>query len=152
MWRRARYWILLVTLCAAATCPAAKRTCDQRAHSREAETSLDYLEFALRGLAAKGQWISASVPLTPAKGACCDTGGICGQDQDRWTHPTWQALGFTLDRAHYYSYEVQVQGETVTLRATADLDCNGVFGTFERQLTRTPTGLKVTTKLENQYE
>ena len=42
-WRRLRYVLLLIALCAIATCPAAKRSCTARTRSAEADQLLGYL-------------------------------------------------------------------------------------------------------------
>ncbi len=50
-----------------------------------------------------------------------------------WTHPTWTALNFSVDDAHAYSYQFEVNpdGQSFTARALGDLDCDGVYSTFE---------------------
>ncbi|MDQ3371084.1 MAG: hypothetical protein M3680_37170, partial [Myxococcota bacterium] len=42
-WRRLRYVLLLVSLCAIATCPTAKRSCTARTRAQEADDLLAYL-------------------------------------------------------------------------------------------------------------
>ena len=57
-----------------------------------------------------------------------------GPDRDAWSHPTWKALGFHLEKPTYYRYEfVSDSGPSAkfTARATGDLDCDGVRSTFE---------------------
>jgi hypothetical protein len=60
-------------------------------------------------------------------------GGQCATDATLWNHPTWQALNFSIDDPHYYSYEYEVVdgGEGYVVRAIGDLDCDGVVSTFE---------------------
>jgi type IV pilus assembly protein PilA len=76
---------------------------------------------------------------TPA-GRCCLTEGQKCIDDTRtwWTTPTWQALQFSLDDAHYYQYEYESTGSAhpgagsiFTARATGDLNCDGELSTFE---------------------
>jgi prepilin-type N-terminal cleavage/methylation domain-containing protein len=59
-----------------------------------------------------------------------------------WQTPTWQALGFAITDAHYYSYAYDSLGTNAqaafTARALGDLDGNGVFSTFERAGAVTP--------------
>jgi hypothetical protein len=76
---------------------------------------------------------SVSVGPTPPVGACCIQGGRCAPDPTLWDHPTWQALTFSIDDSHYYSYEYEVidGGEAYVVRAIGDLDCDGVVSTFE---------------------
>jgi type IV pilus assembly protein PilA len=56
-----------------------------------------------------------------------------------WSAGTWQALNFAVDDPHYYVYSYDSTGSGApgknskfTARANGDLDCNGVFSTFER--------------------
>jgi len=64
-----------------------------------------------------------------------------GYFQERWDHPVWHALNFGVDDPHYYWYEYDAVGvgadalnggSAFTARASADLNCNLVFSTFER--------------------
>lgn len=84
-----------------------------------------------------------SVGPTPPAGACCATGtGKCAPDPALWSHPAWQALQFSIEDAHYYSYQYEVLdgGKAFVARAIGDLDCDGVFSTFELEGTITKDG------------
>jgi hypothetical protein len=75
-----------------------------------------------------------SVGPTPPAGACCaGDGGKCAPDPALWSHPTWQALNFSIEDPHYYSYQYEVLdgGKAFVARAIGDLDCDGVYSTFE---------------------
>ncbi len=74
-----------------------------------------------------------SIGPTPPIGTCCAQGGQCAPDPAWWAHPTWQALGFVIMDPHYYSYQYQVadDGQSFTVRAIGDLDCDGNYATFE---------------------
>jgi hypothetical protein len=143
MWKKVRYIAILLTLCAFATCPAAKRSCDQQNHSREAGVSLTYLEQRLASMATQGKpWPTVSTPVTPARNACCEQGGKCGVEPVPWQHETWRTLQFAMDESHYFSYEyLALPDGTVTLRAIGDLDCDGTFATYERVVTRKAEGV-----------
>ena len=89
-----------------------------------------------------------SQPLTPApvngKHPCCspsahdaDGDERCDGNADLWNTPTWSALNMKLSSPHYFMYEFESNEKTgqnaqFTARAYADLDCDGVFSTFER--------------------
>jgi len=80
----------------------------------------------------------ATVSLTPG-GAFCGPRAEGGRWLPRgeiWEQPTWQALSFALTQHHFYAYEfisAGLDGEArFTTRAIGDLDCDGVFSTFER--------------------
>ncbi len=75
-----------------------------------------------------------STQLTPAR-RCCDSGendGRCPVNLGQWDSPTWQALNFSISEPHYYQYQFISDGQSFTARAIGDLDCDGVFSTFER--------------------
>jgi hypothetical protein len=71
----------------------------------------------------------------PALGGCCSTGGKCAPNPTLWSDAAWQALRFSMDDPHYYSYEYKTSGEganaTFSVDAYGDLNCNGVYSTFE---------------------
>ena len=52
-----------------------------------------------------------------------------------WEGEPWKTLGFALDEAHYYQYRVTRDGGGFVVEARGDLDCDGVFGRFSRQVT-----------------
>lgn len=56
-------------------------------------------------------------------------------DPETWrSSPAWQALGFVLDRPHYFQYAVTVtaDGRRFTAHAGADLDGDGLRSHFTR--------------------
>jgi prepilin-type N-terminal cleavage/methylation domain-containing protein len=75
---------------------------------------------------------------TPA-GSCCGFPGFkCPPDPSQWTSATWQALMFSVDDPHFFRYEYDSTGaagagagSNFTMRAVGDLDCDGVYSTFE---------------------
>ena len=72
-----------------------------------------------------------SIPVTPAAGSCCKlTDGVCPADGAEWEAPAWKELGFRPSGTLRYSYQVDVEGEKVTVTASADLDCDGTLSTY----------------------
>lgn len=71
-----------------------------------------------------------SVGPTPPLGTCCKDGGKCAVNEAYWKHPTWQALDFVMHDPHYYSYELKVDGDSYTVVAHGDLDCDGEYSQF----------------------
>lgn len=76
-----------------------------------------------------------STLVTPAR-RCCEfsTAGLCeGTD---WDTPTWRALGFSIDAPHRFRFQFISTGQgsdaRFTIRAHADLDCDGLESTFEK--------------------
>jgi prepilin-type N-terminal cleavage/methylation domain-containing protein len=85
-------------------------------------------------------WVDASgnktVDIQPGKGDCCDIpGDKCAPDPALWTGSHWNALKFSMDDPHYYSYSYvgSNTGTDSTFAATAygDLNCDTTYSTFE---------------------
>lgn len=92
-----------------------------------------------------------AVNVQPALGVCCAAAGQkCSADHTLWTDPTWQALKFSVDDPHYFSYEYHrntnggmgaapaalADGSTPSefyfADAHGDLNCDGtLYSTFE---------------------
>ena len=137
MWKKLRYVLVLVGLCALATCPSAVRAWHTRERAREAPQLLDVLADRVEAVwKARGRFPQEPAGPTPPLGACCDQGGECAVDAAQWQRGGWAALGFTIDDPNRYSYQVQLVdgGQAIVLRATGDLDCNGVSGVYEVRL------------------
>jgi type IV pilus assembly protein PilA len=73
----------------------------------------------------------------PAEGGCCGggTGDKCAPNPALWATPEWNALKFSMDDPHYYSYQYTSSGlgtdSEFLAAASGDLNCDGVFSTFE---------------------
>jgi hypothetical protein len=138
MWRRVRYVLLLVALCAIATCPAAKRSCTAKSRAQEAEDLLVYLaEKVTLSYLSTGHLPPGAAP-TP-RPSCCEQGGTCSPDPATWAAPGWTTLGFSIDNDYRYTYEYapDPSGTSATLRAVGDLDCDGKSSLYEVKLTIT---------------
>jgi len=135
-WRRLRYLLVLIALCAIATCPTARRSCTAKTRAAEADALLGYLADRVAAqVAATGR-----VPPTaagPTPGACCAQGGACPGDPAAWTAAGWRELGFSIDGAHRFSYQYTPDpgGLAATLRAVGDLDCDGAVSRVELGVT-----------------
>jgi len=82
--------------------------------------------------------------LTPIEASCCTGVGPdknnddrCDADPDLWTTLTWSALKFQISEEHYFRYAFDENGSKgkdaqFTAFATADLDCDGKYSTFQR--------------------
>jgi hypothetical protein len=132
-WRRLRYVLVLVALCAIATCPAAKRSCSARNHAREAEELLDYVADRVAAQVA----LTGAVPPLAAGPTPVPSGGACDADATAWSSPGWQQLGFSIDGSYRYTYQYlpDPSGASAVVRATGDLDCDGNGSLFELRLT-----------------
>ncbi len=80
------------------------------------------------------QFPEPSAGPTPPVGSCCKggEGGECAPSMALWSDEPWNALKFSMDDPHRYSYEYKVDnaGKTFTVSAYGDLDCDGTFSTF----------------------
>lgn len=122
---------------------------NRKAKTTEAVTNVKKLYDGARSyyeeeLSARGSLvpIAKQFPTTPAVstapslGACCAAAGKkCAPNPGLWTDASWQALKFSMDDPHYYSYTYIASGTDstahFTVRANGDLDCDGVYSTFE---------------------
>jgi len=72
---------------------------------------------------------------TPDTTCCSQTGHKCLPNPTAWNLPTWQALQFSVDMPHYYRYAYTSAGSgpgsSFHAQAYGDLNCNGVYSTFE---------------------
>lgn len=77
-----------------------------------------------------------STTITPFQDRCATGADKYAPDPKAWDQPGWLALNFALDDPHYYRYEYVSSGSgpgaAFTARAIGDLDCDGVYSTFER--------------------
>lgn len=88
----------------------------------------------------------AAQDVTPVEASCCSTNGLGGPDTDGddrcdpnsevWNEPTWAALTFQMNDAHYFVYAFDSTGSLDTAQFTAsafgNLDCDLVESTFQR--------------------
>lgn len=77
-------------------------------------------------------------PWTPERLCCASEGGKCQPDAHAWDAPTWKALNFSVNEPHYYQYRVVVEGSGkkagLGLEARGDLDCDGKFSLYRREV------------------
>ena len=135
-WRRVRYVLVLVALCAIATCPTAKRSCTARNEAREADQLLGYLADRITTIAHTiGKLPPTAAGPTPQP-TCCDRGGTCDPDATTFAEPGWTALNFSIDGTYRYTYSYipDPSGTSAIVRAVGDLDCDGNTSLYEIKL------------------
>jgi hypothetical protein len=138
-WRRLRYLLLLIALCAIATYPVAKRSCTAKTRAVEADELLGYLADRVAvHVATTGRVPPIAAGPTPAT-ACCERGGTCPADAAAWSAPGWRELEFSIDGAHRFAvqYAPDPSGLSALLRAVGDVFCDGAVQTVELRLTVT---------------
>jgi hypothetical protein len=126
-WRRLRYVLLLIALCAIATCPAAKRSCTAKTRATEADELLGYLADRVAAHVASTGRVPPTAAGPAPRPACCEQGGVCGPDAAAWTQPGWRELGFSIDGEHRFTYQYtpDPSGLAAALRAVGDVACEG---------------------------
>lgn len=70
---------------------------------------------------------------TPPLGTCCKGASkpTCAPDPALWAgDPVWEALEFSVDQPHYYSYEYKVSANGFSAAAYGDIDCDGEYSTY----------------------
>jgi hypothetical protein len=76
------------------------------------------------------------VATTPAGTPCDGPNQRYRPDPKAWEHPTWKALRFSMTEPHYYRYAFDSSGTGTSAQFTAhahgDLNCDGVWSTFEK--------------------
>lgn len=116
----------VIGMSAAIAVPAFLQYID-RAKQSEASAMLAQLEVLVTLYAIEHEALPPSAPLTPEDpSACCD--GCVGD----WSDEAWVALDFRPYGEHRYSYEYERHDDSsFTLRALADLACDGYVTGFE---------------------
>jgi type IV pilus assembly protein PilA len=80
------------------------------------------------------QFPDSTAGISPATTCCSATGRKCAPDVTNWTDPTWEAIDFRMEKAHYYRYQLESDNgaspKTFTVSAYGDLDCDGTESTF----------------------
>src|SRR5215831_18392784 len=101
-WRRLRYVLLLVALCAIATFPVARRSCIAKTRAAEADELLGYLvDRVAAHVAATGRVPPTAAGPTPET-SCCAHGETCPVDTASWAAPGWRELAFSIDSPHRF--------------------------------------------------
>jgi hypothetical protein len=146
MWRRIRYVLLLLALCAIATCPTAKRSCNAKIRAREAEHLIDVIADKVeQHVAVTGRVPATAAAKSPAV-PCCEQGGLCKPDPETWAAQGWKELEFSIDDPYRYQYEYtpDPSGQSAIVRAVGNLDCDQEPSLYELQLTVKGTSLERT--------
>jgi len=137
MWRKLRYVLSLIALCAIATCPAARRSCVAKNRAREADELLNVLaDKVAQHVATTGRVPATAAPLTPTP-SCCEQGGTCAPEAATWAAQGWRELQFSIDGPFRFSYEYapDPSGLSAIVRAVGQADCDGPPQTIEISLT-----------------
>lgn len=120
----------------------------KRAKSAEALENVERIRRAVEyyyetpRVDASGNVLPCAFPpateLTPPGSPCDEPDKRYPGDAAAWSAPGWKAADFALTEPHRYRYRIETTGTGKDARATVtavgDLDCDGVWSTFERVL------------------
>jgi Tfp pilus assembly major pilin PilA len=111
----------------------------RRSKTVEAMTNLRRLsDSAAAYLTSHKARFPKSTTWTPERLCCGGDAGKCQPDAHAWDAPTWKALDFSINEPHYYQYRVVVEGKgkstVLAIEARGDLDCDGKFSLFRREV------------------
>ncbi len=137
MWRKLRYVLGLVALCAIATCPTARRSCVAQNRMREADQLTDALaDRVAKHVALTGRVPPTPAPLTPVP-SCCEQGGTCAPETATWAGSGWRELEFSVDGPFRFAYEYapDPSGMSAIVRAVGQVDCDAPPQTIQISLT-----------------
>jgi hypothetical protein len=124
--------VLVVAMLAVAACKSAVDDYKTKAKATEAKLMLNKLSArAKMEFNTKQAFPKGSVPLTPAKACCSNPDHKCPANPADWANPIWQALEFQIDEPFVFQYSYESDGQTATIKAVGDLDCDGKTATYE---------------------
>jgi type IV pilus assembly protein PilA len=105
------------------------------------DSSVSY--FEAEHATSTGLPLAHQFPAAPATnphikpGSCCgNAGDKCVPTPSLWNDSSWSALNFSVDDPYYYAYQYNSTGvdtgASFQAWAFGDLDCDGVFSTYQR--------------------
>ena len=123
-----------------------------KAKTAEAIDSLDKLTkgaqmyFGTAHVTQTGNLIACQFPAStgwaPAGDPCKNKSKRFEADPEAWAGATWTAMLFQMTDAHYFKYKIDSSGTvdkaTITITASADLDCDGKWSTYKRVIKADP--------------
>jgi type II secretory pathway pseudopilin PulG len=102
----------------------------RKAKTTEATQGIKRIYDGARAYYLEHHKMPRSVPLTPGEAECCKSGaGECPAGSVDWK--AWKDLGFSVDGPTHYAYALDADATGFTARAIGDLDCDGIYSTFE---------------------
>ncbi len=128
-----RALVVAMALCALAGCGKSKKGGgggDDLAAGKasEAEISLKKLMAGVKVYYEVNAALPVgSAPLTPTPEPCGGNGVAKKHAPDLrlWEGSPWRDVEFQMEDPHYFSYSYEATATTISLRAEADLDCDG---------------------------
>jgi len=107
----------------------------KRSKKSEAALQLNKLaKNAKRAYAETSTFPTGNAPLTPAEPCCGQPTNHCRAVPGQYAaDPVWKSLDFQIDEPtlFQYSYSASADGQSFVAKAVGDLDCDGIFITYE---------------------
>lgn len=107
----------------------------KRSKKTEAALMLNRIsKNAKRVYAETGRYPTGSAPVTPPQSCCGQPNNHCAAVPELFaSSPVWTSLDFQIDEPtlFQYSYRASPDGQRFVAKAVGDLDCDGVFITYE---------------------
>jgi hypothetical protein len=108
---------------------------DYMKRSKKTEASLQLNKLgknAKRAYAETSSFPVGSAPLTPPTPCCGQPNNHCAAVPALYeADPVWRALDFQIDEPTLFQYSYSSDGQHFVAKAIGDLDCDGVFITYE---------------------
>jgi Tfp pilus assembly protein PilE len=110
---------------------------DYTKHSKKTEAALQLNKLAKnakRAYVESNSFPPGTAALTPSEPCCGQPNNRCRAVPERdAADPAWKALDFEIDEPtlFQYSYSASADGQSFVAKAVGDLDCDGVFITYE---------------------
>jgi type IV pilus assembly protein PilA len=136
--------VAIIGILAAVAIPAFVRYI-RRAKTSEVPEAIDkivtgaktyYQTEHVNGTATLAHQFPASIGPTPATTCWSQPGAKCAGNDPDWTQPSWQALHFSLENSHYYTYTFTSAGNdtaaSFTVTALGNLDNDAITATWRR--------------------
>jgi type II secretory pathway pseudopilin PulG len=104
----------------------------QKAKQPEAELQLRTLQRRIEAYQIeKATLPTGSTGATPASSCCNEPDMKCLPSYEDWDHPIWRQLDFQMTTRHYFRYSYESDGQTFSVKAIGDLDCDDIEITYE---------------------
>jgi hypothetical protein len=120
-----------------------------RAKATEARAYTTQLGSSVAGLTALQFAQLPDSDWTPAGSACAQPKQKYAADSTPWQAEPWKTLGFSVVAPSHYQMRVTRNAQGFLVEARGDLDCDGKFSHFQRQVTSEASQpLEMTDELE----
>ncbi|HZS42525.1 MAG TPA: DUF4190 domain-containing protein [Polyangia bacterium] len=142
-------FFFLQAMCAAVAIPAFMKYV-RRSKTVEATLNVRRLADDANVYYVDNAKLPPAVDWTPAGEPCGNGRPTFAVDPAAWQRSPWSELHFSLDAPHHYQYRIVSEApDRIAIEARGDLDCDGEFSLFRREVTPGGAGpLQIERELE----